>query len=164
MAEIIPEKLDLAFLQDPLHVKIGLVEFYILPLVATSQKTTSFFSLLGTNIIEIHFFNGKLKNASYKSCWPWKDAHLCQKWGQNLKVFFKTCTNHDQLGRKPSEVPLGAIFCKQFFYEILIYMSYLIFFLGTTSHIMTPYAGFFLGNIVSPFFLQRIVGGLFWRR
>jgi hypothetical protein len=42
MAKIIPKNLDLAFLQGPLHVKIGLVEFYILPLVATSQKTTSF--------------------------------------------------------------------------------------------------------------------------
>jgi hypothetical protein len=34
--------LDLALLQGPLHVKIGLVEFCTMPLVATSQKTTCF--------------------------------------------------------------------------------------------------------------------------
>jgi hypothetical protein len=75
---------------------------------------------LGTNKIENPFPMESQKNPSYKSCWPWKDAHLCKKWGQNSKNFFKTCTNHGPLGRKPGEVLLGAIFCKDFFYEILI--------------------------------------------
>jgi hypothetical protein len=41
-AEKIHEILDLALLQGPLYVKIRLVEFYTIPLVATSQKTTCF--------------------------------------------------------------------------------------------------------------------------
>jgi hypothetical protein len=69
---------------------------------------------------KIHFINGKLKNPSYKSFWKWKDAHHCQKWDQDSKVCYRSCTNLSQLGRKPSEVLLGGIFCEEFFYEILV--------------------------------------------
>jgi hypothetical protein len=41
-AEKIHETLDISLLQDPLYVKIGLVKFCTMPLVATSQKTTCF--------------------------------------------------------------------------------------------------------------------------
>jgi hypothetical protein len=41
-AEKIRETLDPAFLQGPLYVKIGVVEFRTMPLVASSQKTTCF--------------------------------------------------------------------------------------------------------------------------
>jgi hypothetical protein len=41
-AEKIHETLDLAFLQGPLYVKIGVGELWTLSLVATSQKTTYF--------------------------------------------------------------------------------------------------------------------------
>jgi hypothetical protein len=41
-AEKIHETLDLAILQGPLHVKIGVVAFCTMSLVATSQKTTCF--------------------------------------------------------------------------------------------------------------------------
>jgi hypothetical protein len=57
------------------------------------------------------------KKPSYKSCSPWIDPHLCQKWGQYSKVCNGTWTNHGQFGRKPSEVPLGAIFCEEFSME-----------------------------------------------
>jgi hypothetical protein len=89
-------------------------------LVASSQKTTSFASF-GHKKIENAFLCGKSKNPSYKSCRPWKDAHLCQKWDQDSKVFYETCKNHGQLGKKPSELLLGAIFCEEFFSEILLY-------------------------------------------
>jgi hypothetical protein len=41
-AEKIHETLDLAILQGPLYVKIGVVELCIMPLVVTSQKNTYF--------------------------------------------------------------------------------------------------------------------------
>jgi hypothetical protein len=43
---------------------------------------------------KIHFLGGKSKNPSYKSCRLWKDAHLCQKWGEDSKVCYRTCANH----------------------------------------------------------------------
>jgi hypothetical protein len=80
------------------------------------------------------------------SPWHWKDAQPCQKWDQDSKVCYGTCTNLAQLGRKPSGVLLGAIFCEEFFYEIFeCYVWY--FFPGTISHTMTPCTGF-------PFFLN----------
>jgi hypothetical protein len=41
-AEKIHETLDLAFLQGPQYVKIGVVELWTLSLVATPQKNTYF--------------------------------------------------------------------------------------------------------------------------
>jgi hypothetical protein len=69
---------------------------------------------------KIHFLFSNSKKPSYKSCRHWKDAHLCQKWGQYSKVCYRACTNQAQLGRKPSEVLLGAIFSEEFFSEMLI--------------------------------------------
>jgi hypothetical protein len=69
---------------------------------------------------KIHFINENSKNSSYESCWQWKDAHHCQKWGQDSKVYYRTYTNLAQLGRKPSEVLLGGIFCEEFYYETLV--------------------------------------------
>jgi hypothetical protein len=40
--------------------------------------------------------------------------------GQGSNFCYKTCTNQAQLGRKPSEVLLGGIFCEEFFYETLV--------------------------------------------
>jgi hypothetical protein len=40
--QIIPQILDLAFLQGPPPLKIGVVKFCTLPLVPPSQKTISF--------------------------------------------------------------------------------------------------------------------------
>jgi hypothetical protein len=79
-------------------MKIGVVVFCTLPLVATSQKKTPVLALLGTNKIEKPFLCGKSKNPSYKSCWPWKDIHLCQKCRQDSKVCYGACTNHGQIG------------------------------------------------------------------
>jgi hypothetical protein len=54
------------------------------------------------------------------------------------------------LGRKPSELLLGGIFCEVFFWNLG--MLFLVFFLGTTSHIMTPCADFpFLDFFRIPF-------------
>jgi hypothetical protein len=44
------------------------------------------------------------------------------------------------LGRKPSEVLLGAIFVKSF--SMKRWYAMFGIFLGSTSHIMTPFAGF----------------------
>jgi hypothetical protein len=66
------------------------------------------------------FLCGKSKNPSYESCRTWKDANFHQKYGQYSKVFYETCTNHDHLGRKPSELVLGAIFCEEFLSEPLV--------------------------------------------
>jgi hypothetical protein len=63
---------------------------------------------------KIYFLCVNLKNPSYKSCRQWKDAHHYQKWGQDSKFYYRTCTNQAQLGRKPSEVLLGAIFVERF--------------------------------------------------
>jgi hypothetical protein len=41
-AEKIHETLDLAILQGPLYVKIGVVELCTMPLLVTSQKNTCF--------------------------------------------------------------------------------------------------------------------------
>jgi hypothetical protein len=41
-AKKIHETLDIAFLQGPLYVKIGVVELWTLSFVATPQKTTCF--------------------------------------------------------------------------------------------------------------------------
>jgi hypothetical protein len=100
-------------------VKIGVVELCTLTLVTTSQKTTCF-SHFGPKKKKIHFININSRNSSYESCWQWKDAHHCQKWAQDSKVCYRTCTNLAQLGRKPSEVLLAGIFCEEFFYEILV--------------------------------------------
>jgi hypothetical protein len=43
-AEIIPKNLDLAFLQGPPSMEIGVVALWTVSLVATSQKTTRFAS------------------------------------------------------------------------------------------------------------------------
>jgi hypothetical protein len=76
--------------------------------------------LLGTNKIENPLFMWQVKKKpSYKSCRHWKDAQPCQKWDQDSKVCYGTWTNLAQLGRKPSGVLLGAIFCEEFFYETL---------------------------------------------
>jgi hypothetical protein len=69
---------------------------------------------------KIHFLCSISKKPSYKSCRHWKDAHLCQKWGQYSKVCYRACINQAQLGRKPSEVLFGAIFCVEFFSEMLV--------------------------------------------
>jgi hypothetical protein len=90
-----------------------------MPLVVTSQKT-HVLPILATNKMENPFFNGNSKNPSYDSCWQWKYAHHCQKWGQDSNFCYRTCTNQAQLGRKPSEVLLGGIFCEEFFYETLV--------------------------------------------
>jgi hypothetical protein len=53
--EKIHETLDLAFLQGPLCLKIGVVELCTLPLVATSQKRLVL-PILATNKMENPFF------------------------------------------------------------------------------------------------------------
>jgi hypothetical protein len=77
--------------------------------------------ILATKKIENPFFKWQVKKPSYKSCWQWNDAHHCQKWGQDSKVCYITCTNQAQLVRKPSEILLGDIFCEEFFYNTLVY-------------------------------------------
>jgi hypothetical protein len=69
---------------------------------------------LGTHKMENPFLYGNSKKPSYKSCRHRKDAHLCQKQGQYLKVFYEACINQAHLGRKPSKVLFGAIFVKSF--------------------------------------------------
>jgi hypothetical protein len=81
---------------------------------------TPVLAFLGTNKIENPFLCGKTKIPSYKSRWPWKYAQPCQKWDQDSKDCYGTCTNHGQLGRKPSEVLFGGIFCEEFFSETLV--------------------------------------------
>jgi hypothetical protein len=36
---------------------------------------------------KIHFINRNSKHPIYESCWQWKDAHHCQKWGQEIWKF-----------------------------------------------------------------------------
>jgi hypothetical protein len=58
--EKIHETLDLAILQGPLYVKIGVVELCTMPLVVTSQKT-HVLPILATNKMENPFFQWQLK-------------------------------------------------------------------------------------------------------
>jgi hypothetical protein len=90
-------------------MKIGVVALFTTPLVDTSQKTP-ILPISGTNKMENPFFMWQVKNPSFKSCWEWKDAHLCKKWGKYSKFWYENCTNQAQLGRKPSEILLSAIF------------------------------------------------------
>jgi hypothetical protein len=43
-----------------------------------------------------------------------------KKWSQDSKVCYITCTNKGPLGRKLSEVLLGASFCEEYFFEMLV--------------------------------------------
>jgi hypothetical protein len=125
-----------------------------MPLVATSQKTHV---LPIKKKWKIHFLNGKSKNPSYKSCWQWKDAHHCQKWGQDSKVCYITCTNQAQLGRKPSEVLLGGIFCEEFFYNTLVCHVWYILRYYITYHDSMHWFSIFLIflNFLCPHFKSR---------
>jgi hypothetical protein len=74
-AEKIHETLNLAILQGPLNMKIGVVTFCTMPLVHFTKNTC--LPLLATNKMKIYFLCGNSRNPSYESCSQWKDAHLC---------------------------------------------------------------------------------------
>jgi hypothetical protein len=116
MAEMIPKILDVALLQGPPPMKIGVVEFWTVPLVATSQKIP-LVPLLATEKMENAFLCGNLKHTSYKICGPCKYAHLHQI--MIRKFSMKLAETMVWGGRKPSEPLLGAIFCGEFFSETL---------------------------------------------
>jgi hypothetical protein len=59
-------------------MKIGVVKFCTVPLVATSQKI-HVVPLLATEKMENAFLCGNSKNISYRSCGPCKYAHLHKK-------------------------------------------------------------------------------------
>jgi hypothetical protein len=101
-------------------MKIRVVRFCTLPLVATSQKNTCFDP-------SDHLKNGKgifyvetEKTLVTKVCWECKDAHLHQKWDHGSIVCWGTCTNHGHLARKTKKTPAWKhLFVKEFTCEPL---------------------------------------------
>jgi hypothetical protein len=88
-------------------MKIRVVMFYTLPLVANSQKKLVL-TPPATGKMKIAFLCGNSKNTSYKSCWACKDANLQQKWDHGSIVCYGTCTNHAHLARSPRKLLPGS--------------------------------------------------------
>jgi hypothetical protein len=88
-----------------------------MPLVVTSEKT-HILPILATNKMENPFFNGNSKNPSYESCWQWKYAHHCQKWGQDSKFCYKLAQTKLNWVESQVKSSLAAFFVKSFSMKI----------------------------------------------
>jgi hypothetical protein len=76
---------------------------------------------LDTKKIENPFYQLKLKKNLVTKVVGNRKMHIAAKnGGQDSKVCYRTCTNLAQVGRKPSEILLGGMFCEEFFYETLV--------------------------------------------
>jgi hypothetical protein len=117
-------------------MKIRVVRFCTVPLVAPSKKHL-FWPLRPLEKCKMHFLCGNPKNTSYKSCWPCRDAHLCQKWDHGSIVCYGTCTILGHLGRSPRDLLPGSTSLWKSS-PVNPCMPCLVFFLGATSHTMTP--------------------------
>jgi hypothetical protein len=94
-------------------MKIGVVEFFTVPFVATSQKT-AVLPLWGTEKMENAFFMWKFKNTSYKSCRPCKYAHLHQKWDHDSNFAMELAQTMVSWLESQQNSCLVATFCEEF--------------------------------------------------
>jgi hypothetical protein len=94
-------------------MKIGVVEFCKVPLVATSQNQL-FFPFWALRKWKMHFYV-EIQNTLVTKVVGLVKMHISTKNGTMIPNFcYGTCTNQGHLARKPREVLLGSNFFEEF--------------------------------------------------